>query len=324
MTPKQYTHIPVLLNEVLELLDPKQNKNYVDSTLGGGGYTEKLLEANAPNGKVLSIDLDQAALDNAKEKFSKAGDRLTLVHGNFRDFDKLISRHQFTGIAGVVADIGLSSYQLDESERGISFQKKELLDMRFDSSSDQPDARFLLHHRSVEELTKIFLDYSEEKYSYKIAQNIVKSIEKARAEHGPTNEVLKYTTDLVEIIQDSLPKPEKHRWTDTARRIFQALRIEVNHELVNLETFLPKAFALLEPEGRLAVVTFHSLEDRIVKKYFKELATGCICPPEFPVCKCGLNPQGKILTKKAVTATNSELENNPRAKSAKLRVVQKL
>lgn len=319
-----YTHVPVLLKEVLTYLEPKQNKNYVDSTLGGGGYTAELLKTNAPHGKVLSIDLDGEALENAKKTFSKVGDRLTLVHGNFRDFDKLVSHHEFTNIDGIVADIGLSSFQLDQSERGISFQKKELLDMRFDVTSDQPDARFLLHHRSVEELTNIFRDYSEEKHSYKIAQNIVKALDKAREEHGHTNEVLKYTTDLVEIIKDSLPKPEKHRWTDTARRIFQALRIEVNHELVNLETFLPKAFALLEPEGRLAVVTFHSLEDRIVKKYFKELATGCICPPEFPICKCGLTPQGKILTKKAVLASEEELENNARAKSAKLRVIQKI
>lgn len=319
-----YTHIPVLLNEVLTYLEPKQNKNYVDSTLGGGGYTAELLKISAPNGKVLSIDLDGEALENAKKKFAKVGDRLTLVRGNFRDFDKLITHHEFTEIDGIVADIGLSSFQLDESGRGISFQKKELLDMRFDDTSDQPDARFLLHHRSVEELTKIFRDYSEEKHSYKIAQNISKVLEKAKAEHGHTNEVLKYTTDLVEIIQGSLPKPEKHRWTDTARRIFQALRIEVNHELVNLETFLPKAFALLEPEGRLAVVTFHSLEDRIVKKYFKELTTGCICPPEFPICKCGLIPQGKILTKKAVLASEEELQKNPRAKSAKLRVIQKI
>ncbi len=324
MTSKQYTHIPVLLNEVLEYLEPKPNKNYVDATLGGGGYTAKILEANAPNGQVLSIDLDQEALKNARAKFNQVGDRLTLVHGNFRDFDKLVTHHEFKDISGIVADIGLSSFQIDQSERGISFQKKELLDMRFDTTSDQPDARFLLHHRTVDELTQIFRDYGEEKHSYKIAQNIVKVLDKAKAEHGNTNEVLKYTTDLVEIIQDSLPKPEKHRWTDTARRIFQALRIEVNHELVNLETFLPKAFALLEPQGRLALVTFHSLEDRIVKNYFKQLATGCICPPEFPICKCGRTPQGKILTKKAVTAADAELSKNSRAKPAKLRVIQKI
>lgn len=319
-----YTHIPVLLQEVLSYLEPKPNKNYVDSTLGGGGYTAKILQVNAPSGRVLSIDLDDEALKNAESTFAKVGDRLVLVHGNFRDFDKLITHHGFTQIDGIVADIGLSSYQLDQSGRGISFQKKELLDMRFDNSSTQPDARFLLHHRTVDELTQIFRDYGEEKHSYKIAQNIVKAITQAIQTDGHANEVLKYTTDLVEIIKDSLPKPEKHRWADSARRIFQALRIEVNHELINLETFLPKAFDLLEPQGRLAIVTFHSLEDRIVKKYFKELATGCVCPPEFPICKCGLSPQGKILTKKAVLASDQELAENPRAKSAKLRVIQKI
>ncbi|QQS23230.1 16S rRNA (cytosine(1402)-N(4))-methyltransferase RsmH [bacterium] len=319
-----YSHTPVLLKEVLEYLQPQADSNYVDATLGGGGYTDALLQVSSPAGKVLAIDLDPAALENAKAKFQQSGDRLVLAHGNFRDFDKIITHHEFANIDGIVADIGLSSYQLDGSERGISFQNKELLDMRFDTSSNQPDARFLLHHRTAEELAKIFTDYGEEKYSYKIAQNIVRVVEEAPSEGRNSNEAVKYTTDLVKIIQDSLPKPEKHRWADSARRIFQALRIEVNGELANLEAFLPKAFNLLDPGGRLAIVSFHSLEDRIVKNYFKELATGCICPPGFPICKCGRTPQAKILTKKAVTAGDAELENNSRAKPAKLRVIQKL
>lgn len=322
-----YSHTPVLLKEVFEYLQPQADNNYVDATLGGGGYTDALLQASSPAGKVLAIDLDPAALDNAKAKFQAHGDRLVLAHGNFRDFDKIISHHEFANIDGIVADIGLSSYQLDGSERGISFQNKELpelLDMRFDTSSDQPDARFLLHHRTAEELAKIFTEYGEEKHSYKIAQNIVRAIEDAKNKGQNSNEAVKYTTDLVKIIQDSLPKPEKHRWADSARRIFQALRIEVNGELANLEAFLPKAFNLLEPGGRLAIVSFHSLEDRIVKNYFKELTTGCICPPEFPICKCGRTPQGKILTKKAVTASEAELQINSRAKPAKLRVIEKL
>ncbi len=319
-----YSHIPVLLNEVLEYLQPRADQNYVDATLGGGGYTESLLQAASPTGKVLAIDLDPAALANAKTRFAKSGDRLILAHGNFRDFDKIISHYDFGLIDGIVADIGLSSYQLDGSERGISFQNKELLDMRFDTSSDQPDARFLLHHRTVNELAKIFTTYGEDKHSYKIAQNIVRVIDEAKNEEKNSNEVVKYTTDLVKIIQDSLPKPEKHRWADSARRIFQALRIEVNGELANLEAFLPKAFNLLQPGGRLAIVSFHSLEDRIVKNYFKELATGCVCPPEFPICKCGRVPLAKILTKKAITASTAELQDNSRAKPAKLRVIEKL
>lgn len=319
-----YSHTPVLLNEVLEYLKPRADQNYVDATLGGGGYTERLLQAASPTGKVLAIDLDPAALQNAKTRFVKNSDRLILAHGNFRDFDKIISHHDFGLIDGIVADIGLSSYQLDGSERGISFQNKELLDMRFDTTNDQPDARFLLHHRTVEELAKIFTAYGEDKHSYKIAQNIVRVIDEAKQEDKNSNEVVKYTTDLVKIIQDSLPKPEKHRWADSARRIFQALRIEVNGELVNLEAFLPKAFNILQPGGRLAIVSFHSLEDRIVKNYFKELATGCVCPPEFPICKCGRTPQAKILTKKAITASLAELQDNSRAKPAKLRVIEKI
>lgn len=310
-----YQHIPVLLDEVLTLLEPQPGQNFVDATLGGGGYTEALLELCAPSGKVLSIDLDKVALKNAEKVIAKHKDRLILVHGNFRDIAQHIRHNEFNNIAGIVADIGLSSFQLDESGRGISFQKHEPLDMRFDQSSQDPNAGFILNKHSTPELAKIFTEYGEEKYSHKIADHIVK----ARAE-AP----IKYTTDLNELIKSALPKPVQHKWQDTARRIYQALRIEVNHELANLERFLPDAFNLLAPNGRLVIVTFHSLEDRIVKNYFKSLAKGCVCPLEFPICKCGQTPQGKILTKKAIMASESEQEMNSRSKSAKLRAVQKI
>jgi 16S rRNA (cytosine1402-N4)-methyltransferase len=308
-----YTHKPVLLNEVLEILDPKPNQNFVDATLGGAGYTTALLEHSAPQGKVLAIDLDNAALENARKQLPK--DRTILVHGNFREIARLLTTHKFTDVAGIVADIGLSSFQLDESGRGISFQKHELLDMRFDASSKDPDARFILNQHSTPELAQIFTDYGEEKYAHKIADHIVR-----HREETP----VKYTTDLNDLIKAALPKPIKHRWTDSARRIYQALRIAVNHELTNLERFLPDAFNILAPQGKLVVVTFHSLEDRIVKNYFKSLATGCICPKEFPVCRCGRTPQAQILTKKAILATDEELSDNSRAKSAKLRAIQKI
>lgn len=308
-----YTHIPVLLNEVLSILEPQPNQNFVDATLGGAGYTTALLERTAPNGKVLAIDLDKAALANAKKQLPE--DRAILVHGNFRDISHHLAKHKFTDVNGIVADIGLSSFQLDESGRGISFQKQEMLDMRFDTSSQDPDARFILNHYTTAELAKIFTDYGEEKYSHKIADAIVKS----RVEQS-----LKYTTDLNEIIQHSLPKPVQHRWQDTARRIYQALRITVNHELVNLERFLPDAFNILPPEGKLVIITFHSLEDRIVKQFFKNLSQGCICPKDFPVCVCGRSPQAEILTKKAILASEQELIQNSRAKSAKLRAIKKL
>ena len=310
-----YSHIPVLLQEVLQHLEPKADHNYVDATLGGAGYTKSLLSQSAPHGKILAIDLDEKALEHAAALTTKT-DRLVLAHGNFRDIDHHVKKHAFKDIDGIVADIGLSSYQLDQSGRGISFQKKELLDMRFDISSQLPDARFILNHWTIAELTSLFADYGEEKYSSRIAKEIVHQRESG-------NEI-KYTTNLNESIQNALPKPQKHFWQDAARRIYQALRIEVNHELENLEVFLPKAFDLLNPGGRLVVVTFHSLEDRIVKNYFKGLVDGCVCPNEFPICKCGFEPKAKLLTKKIITATEQELQSNMRAKPAKLRAIQKL
>ncbi len=299
----KYQHTPVLLQEVLQILSPKPNHNYVDATLGGGGYTNSLLSESKPSGKVMAIDLDEYALDNAKKTLGKYQDRLVLAHGNFRDIDHHVKKHKFKDIDGIVADIGLSSYQLDQSGRGISFQKKELLDMRFDISSQLPDARFILNHHSADELTKLFSEYGEEKFSKQIARKII--------EHRGNHDELKYTTELNEIIQEALPKPKKHLWQDAARKIYQALRIEVNQELANLEAFLPKAFDIVNPGGRLVVVTFHSLEDRITKKTFKELME----IQEIPV---------KILTKRPMTASDEELSENSRSRSAKLRLLQRV
>ena len=310
-----YQHTPVLLQEVLDILKPEPGQNFVDATLGGGGYSFALLEANAPDGRILAIDLDRDAMDNSRRKFSKDIHRVTLAHGNFRDIDHHVKSRDFRDIDGIVADIGLSSYQIDESGRGISFQKKELLDMRFDVSNKEPDARFILNNWPEEEIRHIFEEYGEEPFSSKIAHLVVRFREQ---------EELKYTDQLVEIIKDALPKPRKHLWADSARKIFQALRIEVNHELANLEAFLPKAFNLLNHGGRMAIITFHSLEDRIVKNFFKELTTGCICPKEFPICKCGQTPQAELLNKKVITASDEELQINMRAKPAKLRSILKL
>ncbi len=311
-----YQHVPVLLNEVLEILQPSHGQHFVDGTLGGGGYSTALLERVAPNGKVLSIDLDQVAIDNYRTNLS--GDqsaRAIIHHGNFRDLDEIVEKHDFTDIVGIVADLGLSSYHIDASERGISFQKKEPLDMRFDVTKDTPDARFIINNHTEAELGKLFSDYGEEKFSRQIAHEIIKRRQET---------LLHYTTDLVEAIQEALPKPVKHLYQDSARRVFQALRIAVNHELESLEAFLPKALDLVVPGGKIAIVSFHSLEDRIVKQFFAKAATGCICPPEFPICQCGQTPRAKILTKKLITATEQELALNMRSKPAKLRAIQKL
>ena len=309
-----YAHTPVLLNEVIFYLRPSPGQNFVDATLGGGGYTTALYEKIKPDGKVLAIDLDQDAIDNIKSQLTNVKS-LIAHHGNFRDVDKIVKHHKFENISGIVADLGLSSHQLDQAGRGISFQKKEALDMRFDKSQGV-DAGFLLNNHDAHQLEKIFSEFGEEKFSRQIAKKVTglraKGVE------------IKFTTDLYQIIESALPKPVKHKANDSARRIFQALRIAVNNELENLKEFLPKAFDILAPQGRLAVVSFHSLEDRIVKQYFVGLTKGCVCPPEFPYCVCGRNPQGKLLTKKPVLATDAEINQNSRAKPAKLRAIQKI
>lgn len=314
MTNDNYSHIPVLLDEAISLLNPQSNQNFVDATLGGGGYTRALLEKIGPNGKVLAIDLDQTAIDLATSYQLKTKS-LIPVHGNFADIDQIVTNHKFNNISGIVADIGLSSYQLDASGRGISFQKKEPLDMRFDLSKDTSDAKFILNNHDEQDLTKIFEEYGEEKYAKAIARKIVSS---------RNEKPFHYTTDLVEAITEALPKPVKHLYADSCRRIFQALRIAVNHELENLERFLPKALDILAPGGRLVIVSFHSLEDRIVKQFFLKASRGCVCPIDFPECICGKSPLAKVLTKKIVTATEAELETNMRSKPAKLRAIQKI
>src|SRR6185503_19246555 len=213
----------------------------------------------------------------------------------------------------IVADIGLSSNELDNSGRGFSFQKDEPLDMRFDVRQ-QTDAAFIIKEHSERDLAEIFKKYGEDKFSGKIAKHIVR----ARQENP-----IKKTFELVEIVKEALPKPVKHRFADSARRIFQALRITVNNELDSLENFLPNALDILAPGGVLAVVSFHSLEDSIVKQFFREASQGCVCPLDFPICQCGRNPRARLLMKKPVGAADAELEKNPRSKPAKLRAIQK-
>lgn len=315
--PKQnYFHDPVLLQEVVDFFKPLPGQNFVDATLGAGGYSTALLKAVKPSGKVLSIDLDEEAIKNFNNSLeNKYKKNAVIVHGNFAQLDKIVRNQKFNNISGIVADLGFNSAQLDVSGRGLSFQKKEPLDMRLDGKSDEADAKFLLNNESQTNLTKIFRDFGEERYAYQIAARIVKA---------RTSKLFHYTTDLTEIIKDALPKPKQHRWEDSARRIFQALRIAVNHELENLAELLPKALDLVNPGGYVAVVSFHSLEDRIVKQFFSECARGCVCPIDFPQCVCGRNPRGKILTKKPVRAGSEELNRNPRSKPAKLRVLQKI
>ena len=309
-----YEHIPVLLKEVIEYLDVSPGKNFVDATLGGGGYTSAIIAKNRPDGKVLAIDLDQDAIDESAKGIGLRAKNLILHHGNFAHVDKIVEHYKFSNINGIVADLGLSSYELEH--RGMSFQTDQPLDMRFNQSGEHIDAKFVLNNYNEHQLYKIFTEFGEEKFSKQIVNKILGLRAKGVA--------LSNTTDLYQVIVDALPKPVKHRADDSARRIFQDLRIEVNHELENLKEFLPKAFDVLSPGGRLVIVSFHSLEDRIVKQFFNQLSKGCVCPLDFPQCVCGKNPQGKILTKKVLLASAEELHTNPRAKPAKLRAIQKI
>jgi 16S rRNA (cytosine1402-N4)-methyltransferase len=320
-----YEHIPVLLNEVLECLDLRPGQNIVDATLGGGGYTSAIVDRIKPGGKVLAIDLDEDAVKNFKQRLQpprhptgdtppqQGGEAPQIVQGNFSKIDHIVKNHNFPAPDGIVADLGLSSYELEH--RGISFRTDQPLDMRFDQSQPE-DAKFILNNYEEKRLIQIFEDYGEEKFSRQIVKKLI-----GNRQQGIET---RHTHELYQLIVEALPKPFKHKADDSARRIFQALRIEVNHELENLQEFLPKAFDLLVPGGRMVIVSFHSLEDRIVKQFFAGLAKGCVCPIDFPQCICGKNPKGKILTKKPVTANSRELELNSRSKAAKLRAIQKI
>ncbi len=319
-----YHHVPVLLNEVIQYLKPQPGENFVDATLGGGGYSKAILQQILPEGKLLAIDLDKEATKNfqvltyntqGNEKLKIKNKKSVIVHhGNFRDLDKIVRIHNFTNISGIVADLGFSSHQLDR--RGISFQQKEILDMRFDISGSREDAKFILNYYDQNRLEQIFREFGEEKYFKQIAKKII--------EYRTESKIIKFTTELFQIIEAALPKPVRYKAHDSARRIFQALRIVVNHELENLEIFLPKAFNLLKSSGRLAIVSFHSLEDRMVKRFFLNVSKGCVCPPEFPACICGKEPKGRIITKKPILASELEIKTNPRSKPAKLRVLEKI
>jgi 16S rRNA (cytosine1402-N4)-methyltransferase len=261
--------------------------------------------------------MDTHAIEHARTKFATElrSRNLSLHHGNFSELTSAVKKHKMGSVQGIVADIGLSSYELDQAGRGISFQKNEPLDMRFDLTSEGPTAAALLGRSTETELARIFSTYGEEKFAKVIARNIVRN--------RVQNPILK-TGDLTACIAASIPARLRYKASDSYRRIFQALRIAVNAELENLEKFLPEALGLLAPGGVLAVVSFHSLEDRAVKQFFVAASTGCICPKDFPTCVCGRTPGAEILTKKPVIASALEVSQNSRASSAKLRALRKL
>ncbi|MDD5527464.1 MAG: 16S rRNA (cytosine(1402)-N(4))-methyltransferase RsmH [Patescibacteria group bacterium] len=309
-----YQHIPVMLKEVLEYLQPKKGGYYIDGTLGGGGYTSALSEIASATGKVLAIDLDEQAIANtAKKNLSN----VVLVQDNFVNLSSIIESNieEDKLFDGFVLDLGLSSFQLADIRRGFSFREDSPLDMAFNSSGESQKTRDIVNNYREEDLAKIFFNFGEEKHARRIAKGIVERRKLSRIET---------TGDLVEIIKKAIPRRLWSERVHPATKTFQALRIVVNKELENLAEVLPQALAALKSGGRLAIISFHSLEDRIVKDYFREQAKDCLCPPEIPICSCGHKASLKIITKKIVLPGEEEIKINPRSRSAKMRVAEKI
>lgn len=305
----EFKHIPVLFNETIDALNVRPDGIYVDCTAGGGGHCAAVAE-RLTTGRIIAIDQDPEAVANLQERFKNNG-RVTIVHDNFVNISSILENLGIDGVDGIMADLGVSSHQLDTDERGFSFHKDAPLDMRM--SMEGMSAADLVNTASQSELQKIIYTYGEEKFAPSIARNIVKAREKKPIET---------TFELVDIIKASMPMKAK-RDGHPARKTFQALRIEVNGELEKLERALDDMFEALNPSGRIAIITFHSLEDRIVKKKFNKFCEGCICPPEFPVCVCGRKPRGE-LPFKSKAPTENEVGENFRAHSARLRAIEKI
>ena len=308
----EYTHKPVLLHECIDALAIRPDGVYVDGTLGRAGHSREIAK-RLTTGRLICIDRDMAAIDAAKERLAPYLDRVTLVHSNFSELESVLRQAGVTGADGMLFDLGVSSPQLDDGSRGFSYMQDAPLDMRMDRSAPL-SAYEVVNTWSYEELRRILYDYGEERYAPAIAKAIVRTRETAPVDT---------TLELVEIIKDAMPPAALREKQHPAKRSFQAIRIAVNGELDALEPMLRSAVDGLNPGGRLAVITFHSLEDRIVKRTLQEMAKGCTCPPEFPVCVCGKKPKIKILTRRPVVSGAVELEENPRARSAKLRVAEK-
>ena len=309
----EFHHVSVLLEECIEALNIKPDGIYVDGTLGGAGHSSRIA-AELTTGRLIGIDRDPVALEAAGERLKPFADRVTLVHSNFDEMDTVLKDLGISGVDGILMDLGVSSPQLDDGKRGFSYMADAPLDMRM-NSEDTLDARQIVNGWSYEELKRILYDYGEERYAPRIAAVICK-----RREEAP----IETTLELVDIIRGAMPAAALREKQHPAKRSFQAIRIAVNDELGSVERVMKRAVPCLNPGGRLAVITFHSLEDRIVKNAMAEAAKGCICPREFPVCVCGRKPQVKIITRKPITSTEAELAANPRARSAKLRVCEKL
>ena len=311
----QEGHMPVMPAEVLETLAPAPGSLQIDATAGGGGHTERILEAASPDGRVLALDADQLAIDRVRERLARFGDRLVLRQANFRELAEVAPAAGFDQVDGAFFDLGLSSYQLADRDRGFGFRAGGPLDMRFDTTRGVPAAE-LLATLSADELAALFRKYGEEPAAWRIAKAIVQARSTAPVETAE---------ELAALVERVAPGNPRHkRRIHPATRVFQALRIAVNEELDALEEGLRAAVDLLRPGGRLVVLSYHSLEDRIVKRFFQAERRGCVCPPEAPVCICGKQPRLRLVTRPSLTPTTDELTANPRARSARLRAAERL
>ena len=308
-----FHHVSVLLDECLEGLDIKPEGIYVDGTLGGAGHSSQIAK-RLTTGRLIGIDRDPVALKAAGERLAPFGDRVTLVHSNFCEIAQVLKSMNIDGVDGILLDLGVSSPQLDDGSRGFSYMADAPLDMRM-NSEDMLSAHDVVNTWSFEELKRILYDYGEERYAPRIASAICSRREV---------KAIETTLELVDIIRGAMPAAALREKQHPAKRSFQAIRIAVNDELGSVEKVMRDAIPCLNPGGRLAVITFHSLEDRIVKNAMAEAAKGCTCPPSFPVCVCGKKPLVKLISRKPIVSGEMELERNPRARSAKLRICEKI
>ena len=309
----EFHHVSVLLEECIQGLNIKPEGIYVDGTLGGAGHSSRIA-AKLTTGTLIGIDRDEVALAAAGERLAQFGDRVKLVHSNFCELDSVLEELEIPGVDGILLDLGVSSPQLDDGSRGFSYMVDAPLDMRMDAT-DALNAYTVVNTWPYEELKRILFEYGEERYAPQIASSICK-----RREQVP----IETTLELVEVIRSAMPAAALREKQHPAKRSFQAIRIAVNDELNSVARVMEAAIPRLNPGGRLAVITFHSLEDRIVKNAMAAAAKGCTCPPSFPVCVCGKKPKVKLITRKPIVSGEEELERNPRARSAKLRICEKL
>lgn len=310
----EFKHVSVLPQECMDMLPLKKGGIYVDGTLGGGGHTGLILKGTSPDGKVIGIDKDEEAIAHTSQKLDEFKDRLLIIQGNFMNINAIIPQEYMGKVDGILLDLGVSSYQLDCGERGFSFMHDGRLDMRMDMTKDFC-ARDVVNSYTEEQLTDIFYKYGEEKWSKRIAQFIVEE-RKVKS--------IETTFELVDIIRKAVPANcRKQQGIHFATRVFQAIRIEVNGELDKLDKALWNMLDVLKEGGRICVITFHSLEDRIVKQTFKKMENPCECPPKIPMCVCGKKSRGKVITRKPILPGENEINNNPRSRSAKLRVFEK-